>query len=558
MSKKQLLGTWRVCVAVGAGVAISACGGSDSAGGEAVAVFLGPVSSETLLALPASVRMGGAAAEADILIVDGDTVAAGSLATDAVIQAHLAKGKILMVTEAKASHKAADIQALVHAAPQDDSHAVLMRRSLDAHGRPAIHMLNLPTDMAQPGITRRQMIGFRQAITQFLKPPASAAVGNFNPPPGLLYVIFNLSIPTVSVALGATEGGDDRSNTPQHTSAVVTYKYTVLLENGQVASGDRQFVVVETQIDSSPLNQALGTTQMAANKSGSGFSSSNMGWFQAQVDNQIIPANTTPLVYQTDGPQNTNNVTQVSTSVGFGVNFAQPFGGGVSNYNYNQSSTQDLTAWEVLNQTTGVIGKWTWINQDPWMFNDPGRWDGYGFGGGLHGFAEFRVPNDLAMNLLTADTKIVYATSGLARGFASFNHTTNVQYLNVWDKGGGVKSQTGLMKLVTNWSISLAAVLPIPIVNIAYSANPVSVKTTNQVTGTVVLQSPAAVDTTILLKSTSANASVLDSVVIPQGQTSVDFQILINPNNLAPGSSTVATIQAYDAFGFQNQLTITN
>lgn len=192
------------------------------------------------------------------------------------------------------------------------------------------------------------------------------------------------------------------------------------------------------------------------------------------------------------------------------------------------------------------------------MYNDPGRWDGYGFGGGLHGFGSFRVPNILATDQLVSDTRIVYATPSVLTGLESFDHLTNITYLNVWDEGGGVKSRKGLMEVRSIWVIDMSAVLPVPIQAITFSANPVSVKTTNQVTGTVTLQSPAKVDTNVQLKSTSPNATVLPSVTIPKGKTSADFQILINGNDLGPGDSTVATIQAYYAMGFQTQLTITN
>lgn len=72
------------------------------------------------------------------------------------------------------------------------------------------------------------------------------------------------------------------------------------------------------------------------------------------------------------------------------------------------------------------------------------------------------------------------------------------------------------------------------------------------------LQSPAKVDTPVLLMSNSSNATVLKTVTVPMGQSSADFQVLINGNNIGTGDSTVATIQAYAGFGFQTQLTITN
>lgn len=61
----------------------------------------------------------------------------------------------------------------------------------------------------------------------------------------------------------------------------------------------------------------------------------------------------------------------------------------------------------------------------------------------------------------------------------TFDHLTTIIYPNVWDKGGGVKSATGGMQIHNIWPIDMSAVLPIPIASITFSANPVSVKTTN-------------------------------------------------------------------------------
>lgn len=546
----------RACLAVvlGASALLASCGDSDDG---IATVVMGDVSSPAYEALSGLLRTGGAVEDARLLIVDGDARGAGALVDDPVIQAHLAKGGVLMLADAKAAHKQADMVGLARASHPGDSHAVLIRRGLDRNGRPEIFMLEFPVQAGQQEASQSELRLFRLAVPTFMNPPVRQ-VGSFNPPAGLLYVVFNFSIPTQSIGLGATYGGDDSQNTPQHTSGVWTYKYTLLLENGQVATGDRQFLVIESQVDASPINQALGTTAMAANKSGSGFSTSNMGWFQVQLAAQIKPDNPANFQYQTDGPQNANQTTQVTTGVQFAMNFAEPFGGGTNNFTYNDSESQDLTAWEVVNATNGAIGSWTWINQDPWMYNDPSRWDGYGFGGGLHGIGEFREPNNLALSQLVSDARIVYATPSVLSDIETFDHLTTIIYLNVWDKGGGVKSATGGMQIHNIWSIDMSAVLPIPIASITFSANPVSVKTTNQVTGTVTLQSPAKVDTPVLLKSNSQNASVLASVTVPMGQSSADFQVLINGNNIGSGDSTVATIQAYAGFGLQTQLTITN
>jgi hypothetical protein len=66
------------------------------------------------------------------------------------------------------------------------------------------------------------------------------------------------------------------------------------------------------------------------------------------------------------------------------------------------------------------------------------------------------------------------------------------------------------------------------------------------------------VDTTIDMTSNSVNATVLPSVTIPQGQTSATFTVLVNSDGVAPGGSTVATIEAFYTEAHQAQLTIEN
>lgn len=553
------MGIFRAYMAVilGSSAILAACLGSDGSDEGIAAAVMGDVSSPVVQALSGLIRTDASVADAQLLIVDGDTRDPGSLVDDPVIHAHLAKGGVLMLTDAKAAHKQADLLGLVLASHPGDSHAVLMRRALDRNGRPEMFMLEFPVTPGQHAPSQNELTLFRGSVAGFMNPPQQK-VGNFNPPAGLLYVIFNFTIPTQSAPLGPTEGGDDTQNVPQHTGGVWTYKYTLLLENGQVVTGDRQFLVIESQVDSSPINQALGTSAIAANKTGSAFSTSNIGWFQVQLAAQIKPDNAASFQYQTDGPQNANQVTTVTTDVQFGVNFTEPFGGGTNNFTYSGQDSEQLTAWEVVNATNGGIGNWTWINQDPWMYNDPSRWGGRGFGGGLHGLGEFREPNTIAMNQLVADARIVYATPSVLSSIESFDHVTTINYLNVWDKGGGVKSAIRGMQIHNVWTIDMSAVLPIPIQSITFSANPVSAKATDKVTGTITLQSPAKVDTTVLVKSNSENATVLSSVTIPMGKASVDFGIQVNSNNLGPGDSTVATIQAYAGFGYQTQLTITN
>lgn len=551
-----------VCVPCAALIAGFGCGGADgSTVGRMKTAFYGSVNSSALDALEDVVDVNGTSAigEAEVLVVDCDQWSASSLRNDEVIRQFLSNGRTVIFTDVTADHKVEGIKPHMKSVMPGMSYVCLARRSRDKFGRPEFFMLDFPHKEGAGDPTYAELVAFRHAAGEFFSPTRSRSNPDFNPPPGLIYVIYNFSIPTQSLPITGTKHDSSDQHTTQNTSAVFNFTYTLFLENGNNATGDQQYLAIDTNIEMSPLNEALGTTKMIQDKTGNSFEGSNIGWFQTQCSSSIVPSNQSSFQYQSDSPANANNVTQVTSAISFGLTFANPQSSGGGSFTYSDSESQYLTSWKVDNLSSGAFGSWQWINQDPWMFNDPSKWGGHGFGGGLHGFGEFREPNDLAESQMVADAKIAYSTAGtLLSSTETFNHETEISYLNVWDDGGGVKSDTKSFTVTTPWSIDMSSVIPIPIKSLTFSSNPVSVQSTNQVTGTVTLQSAAVVDTTVFLSSNSQNATVLQSVVVPQGQTSANFQILINNNGIASGGSTVATIQAFEATGIQGQLTITN
>jgi hypothetical protein len=216
--------------------------------------------------------------------------------------------------------------------------------------------------------------------------------------------------------------------------------------------------------------------------------------------------------------------------------------------------TYDVLQWNVINSTFAV---WSWQNQDPWKAGNT-TW-GHGYGGGLQGDDQFRVPNELAMGLLVADTKAVFETTSLIDTVETFQDTTTVTYLNVWSAYfDPIYHQYLYWNHPAIWQIDMGAVIPVPIAGVSFAPDPVNAASANQTTGTVTLSAPAPMDTIVYLQSNSQNATVLPSVTIPQGQTSVTFQVLVNTNGIAAGGSTVATILASNAVASQAQLTVRN
>ena len=533
---------------------LAACGGDGSEEGRFSAALYGPVSSPAFDALRSLLTVGDPVASAQVLVIDGDAHSPGALANDAVVQQHLRDGKWVLLLDLSKDHNDRDLVPLAHSSGAGHSHMAVLRRRSDAFGRPAIDLYDFPrAGSAAP--TAGQLRELPRSVAEFLrKTPASAPAG-FTPPAGLIYVTFNFTQPTDSYLFTATKGGTDRTNGTQNTSVNRNFVYSLFLDNQNTPTGDFQQLLVHDTVQSTPLNPALGTSALMITKTGSSFVTCDIGWFQVGVDHSVTAANAGSFTPQDNSPQNTNEQAQVTTGVSFGINFSNPLSSGGGTATYSESVTYNVTQWNVVNPTTG---SWSWQNQDPWKDGNT-DWDSYGFGGGVKGFGEFRVPNTLAAGLLVADTKMLYETAAVLSSVETFHHTTTVTYLNVWAAAlGPIEHQYVELPLTSSWQINMGAVIPVPIASVSFAPDPVNAASTNQATGTVTLSAPAPMDTIVYLQSNSQNATVLPSTTIPQGQTSATFQVLVNTNGLASGQSTVATILASNAVASQAQLTVKN
>ena len=289
-------------------------------------------------------------------------------------------------------------------------------------------------------------------------------------------------------------------------------------------------------------------------KPGNTFVTNDIGWFQVGVDHAVTAANAGRFSAIANAPQNTNGQAQVTTGVSFTINFSDPLNNNPVSAAYSDSVTYDVLQWDVVNS---AFATWSWQNQDPWKAGNT-TW-GHGYGGGLQGDDQFRVPNELAMGLLVADTQAVFETTSLLNTVETFQDTTTVTYLNVWSAYfDPIYHQYLYWAHPASWQINMGAVIPVPIAGVSFAPDPVNAASVNQATGTVTLSAPAPMDTLVYLQSNSQNATVLPSVTIPQGQTSATFQVLVNTNGIAAGGSTVATVLASNAVASQAQLTVRN
>ena len=542
------LAAWLVALS---GFALAACGGGEDA--RLSAALHGPVSSTAFEALRGLFLFTDRVESARVLVVDGDAHAPGELAGDALIQQHLRAGKWVLLVDLTKSHNDRDLVPLVHASGGGDSPVALVRRRSDAFGRPAIDLYDFP---GRGGATpsARQLADLPRSVNEFLRKAPTRAPAGFAPPAGLIYLSFNFTQPTDSYEFTATKGGKDTANRTQNTSLNWSFAYTLFLGGSSTATRDRQLLLAHAAIATSPLNAALGTDALMIVKPGNTFVTNDIGWFQVGLDHAVTAADAGSFSFITNAPQNTNGQAQVTTAVSFTINFTDPLSNSPASAAYTDSVAYNVLQWNVANS---AFAAWSWQNQDPWKYGNT-TW-GRGYGGGLQGDDEFRVPNELAMGLLVADTQALFQTTRLLNTVETFEDTTTVTYLNVWSSYfDPIYHQYLYWNTPAAWQINMGAVIPVPIASVSFAPDPVNAAAVKQTTGTVTLTAPAPMDTIVYLQSNSQNATVLPSTTIAQGQTSATFQVLVNTNGIASGGSTVATILASNAVASQAQLTVRN
>ncbi len=107
------------------------------------------------------------------------------------------------------------------------------------------------------------------------------------------------------------------------------------------------------------------------------------------------------------------------------------------------------------------------------------------------------------------------------------------------------------------WSLDLGVVIPIEIQEITFTPDPVLVGPLGgTIQGNVVLKSPAKIDTLILNIGSNSPHAVpkTDRILIKQGQTTASFDIDVNAQGVNPGDYFYASISAFYAKGYTQQL----
>jgi len=492
-----------------------------------------------------------------------DVLVAGAGTPHETVSRFLATGRSVVFLEAERGTLARHSPF----GPRELGRVLALRRGRDRYGRPEFFVYHWPPGPAASDLEELQ---FQRGLQKHLQGSGSSDDEPAAPPAGLIYAVYNYSATAPSLAFTLSAGGATRHSQPQRTSLEVNYTVRLYLENSDVATGDRQWVVFQTDINSSPLNPGAGSTSLLTLKDGKDGRDSDLGWFQTSVLTTTQPDNPDDGTFQVQqtSPMNTNGVSEVSTSLSFGINFTSLEGGGGANYNYSQSVTRDIQDWGVRNVGGGAVGSWKYLCQDPYEAEDPGRWGRHGTGGGLEGSVSSvaRKPNNLSSGEFEARTQVVWTTSGVVDAVRTFGSTVATTFANAYSEtiSNGVDQQTTYHHTLTSvplpaeLSVDLSSVLPVPIASVTFDPPVARPKENPIVVGTVTLASPARLDTPVQITSNSENATVLGQTIVPQGQTTGVFNVTTNTNNLRSGEETTATITAFYAQGLQVQLTVRN
>ena len=526
-------------------------------------------------------------ADHDALVFDGDHYTPGEVRDHKIVKQAVRSSMWVVGLDVTEEHKRQGLGDYVQASSGGNSPVYVVHMGQDANGRPEVYVLELPVgeqagrsvsgrlgsealsnvtvNRGAPADSKTSGAAFADMLLGHLAKPISAAqAAPENPiPPSLIYTTYYYSQVKQWVAYDA-----GRKQGSQQAYYQVSYTFQVFLDNKNNPQGNFQYVLAEADMTANPTNGTGDFLNMNAT-AGTDWDPNTyveMAWFQSDAAVQVTPTNAQGWLLLDSSPTTANNQTDVTSSASFNIGFntAQ---GVFGSYTFGSSSTQRIQDWKVENESSGTTARWEYSSAYP--IDSTRAYDGYGCDQPMFGKTCYIVkpPNDLSLNTLELSTKAVWQTPSVIDKWVSFATYSFHGMLDVYcaqdnafscsdapDGSNGYSLGRSGMDTLTDFSVNLGAVVPIPIKSLTFKPNPVAAR--QAVTGTITLDSPAQVDTPITLTSNSQNATVLPTVTVKQGQQTADFQVLTNANNLSSGEKTTATIAAFYATDFQAQLTV--
>ncbi len=513
----------------------------------------------------------------DLVIFDGDAHDAGAVQRDPLIAQALASGVWVLGLDLSTAHKRDGLGALLDFSSGGASPGYFVRTEHDRNGREVVTVLEYPkvgvTVYHSGGVPGALQAPQHTASTASGPTPAATAafvdrvlekvaggpttvraqqVGGPQFPAGLLYKTFIHDKPLLLTSPGPHQNANPAPT--QTGTYTLTATTSVFLDNRNEPQGNFQYVLTELDGEANPTNGSNVFANMNYDEK---------AYFQDRYLMRVWPKDDALFLPVGTAPETANNVTQVTSNVGFTIGFTQageaPSPG--ASFSYSNAQTRNITDWKVTNESAGNRAGWYYRSENPWSVDDwYNQVDPYN---GFYWTSYPAQPNDLALNQLQVHAQAVWRTQNVLNSWVEFDTHREYQLIDLYcsrDFGyvciGRRQADWADGSDDDSFQINLGAVVPVPIQSLTFNPNPV--KAGQPATGTVTLTRPAQTDTVIQLSSNNPNATVLPTVTVKQGQTTATFQILTSANGLNPGGSTVATVTAFYAENVQAQLTIQN
>jgi hypothetical protein len=286
------------------------------------------------------------------------------------------------------------------------------------------------------------------------------------------------------------------------------------------------------------------------------------------------------LIYQAATPATPNEESEYKTGEEFEVGFSLSKGGPefTDSHKVSYEETHPIADWGVQNKTSGNEFSWLFSARRPCDLRPEHFNRSACFNEGRDKNGTPLLPNDLSRGQLQLHAEGRWRTKKLLTGQEGQNNEfllqTPIDLIDTYcigvaifqcDPKGTVSQKEGYWTSATAPSFDIGAVNPIPIKSLTFAPNPANGTRHDRVTGTVTLARPALMDTNVTIYSNSENATVgvsdgsgvsTVSITIDKGKASGTFQVLTNDNKLSPGQHTTATITAFYARSFQEQLVV--
>jgi len=512
-----------------------------------------------------------------VAILDGKGLAADEIKNSRLLKDALHEGKWGLVLNVTDEQKKTGLIPHMGIATQGDARALLFRLLRDGN-TPVVRILELPSIdpsaiKSDPEIFVRYAGMLLKKLRETLE-GTGEVVGAAPPPdnsipPDLINVRwdYNSALPFSFDHSGRHPATSGRT---QHGTLYANHTFTLFLDNGNKPTGNKQYLLLQVDINSNPRN--AGTPWLATDTDRSKHN--EYAWFQDYITVGAYPVEADPnnpkWFWSSNDPTSPNNLTTYSANASFNVGFNQAQGI-LGSFSCGFSQSYTLADWGVLCQEcAGSTVKWKFHSTNPPEHDGSyfGYWDMYDW---YYGLGKPKQPNSISEGQGIFHGAVVWNTgNAVLTQPAAINSRVEIDLVDNWcEKDLGTTCCSKVHTAKSLWSkdlaftIDVAAVIPVNIQSITFDPNPVSVNVGAApvtIKGYVNLDQAAKIDTKITdIKAESLNYNAfprIDSITIPKGSRSGSFDIDVNTNGLSANQSVTVGISAFYTHRYTYSLTI--